>query len=152
MSPRDLIAQAIIAATRRAGGRAPLENLPVKPVTTSPPKERIAASALQTPDGRVFTGTTHGDAMEAAVKAGADPETKFADGFVTSAGRYIGREEALAIAERENQLSRPTAAREYGRLLSEDSTLTAPRVPPSYMLPGGIMGGLAAQDQYGQRP
>jgi hypothetical protein len=33
MSPRDAIAQAIMAAARRAGGRAPLENLPVKPVT-----------------------------------------------------------------------------------------------------------------------
>jgi hypothetical protein len=33
MSAREAIANAIIAAARRAGGRAPLENLPVKPVT-----------------------------------------------------------------------------------------------------------------------
>lgn len=67
-------------------------------------KERIVAAAIRAQDGRVFTGSWHGAAEEAAEAAGTvalNPDV--GDGFVTSTGRFVTREEATLIAKRSKQ-------------------------------------------------
>lgn len=75
------------------------------------PGERLTSAALKIGD-QVFTGSTHGDAFEAALKAGVDPADIVKvdmNGFVTSTGRYVGREEALQIAQASGQKHRQVA-------------------------------------------
>jgi hypothetical protein len=80
------------------------------------PAEKIAGAAFKYGD-EVFQGMNHGDAYEAAVKKlGFDPfaagtgsagantaERRGLNGFLTSTGRFVSREEALRIAEAANQ-------------------------------------------------
>lgn len=63
--------------------------------------ERLVAAASRTPEGRVFTGPTHGEAMnEATSKLGKEIFWREADqGFLTSTGRFVSRKEAYKIAK-----------------------------------------------------
>lgn len=68
------------------------------------PLEKVALAAVRTPDGQVFTGIHHGEAVENAQAARPDVATRYLhEGFTTTSGRYVGREEAydLAIAARQ---------------------------------------------------
>ena len=62
-------------------------------------KETIAAASIKLPDGRVFTGRDHSAALEKAQLAGATDESLglAEDGFQTSSGRVVSREEAYKI-------------------------------------------------------
>jgi hypothetical protein len=69
------------------------------------PPETLKAAALKVGD-QVFTGPTHGDAYEKALAAGIseDAISKIdMNGFVTSTGRYVTREEALGVAQASGQ-------------------------------------------------
>lgn len=74
-------------------------------LATAEAPERLTAAALKVGD-QVYTGATHGDAFEAALKAGV-PEGAISkldmNGFQTSTGRYVSREDALAIAQGSGQ-------------------------------------------------
>ncbi|GAB2178710.1 hypothetical protein [Dongia sp. agr-C8] len=73
--------------------------------TVTPP-ETLKAAALKVGD-RVFTGQTHADAFDAAIAAGISEDAlglaNRDSGFVTSTGRYVGREDALSIAQESGQ-------------------------------------------------
>jgi len=64
--------------------------------------ERVVAAAIRV-SGKIFTGMVHADAQEKAVE---DPEVGGTAemGFVTSLGRFIDREEALRIGQRQQQM------------------------------------------------
>lgn len=75
-----------------------------------PSKEHIVAAALQDASGNVYKGTTHADALEKAIAAGHDfdPEgSDTSDGFVTSNGRFVDRDEAAKVAAAAKQLGEP---------------------------------------------
>lgn len=84
-----------------------------------PPAETIAAPAVRINQDKVFTGTDHGDAW---VNAG-EPNVSYSqrnrapdqhyieDGFTTSTGRFVNRQEALDIAK-ENEQINPRRMRE----------------------------------------
>jgi hypothetical protein len=74
---------------------------PVREVLAAEP-ERITAAAVKTEKG-VYTGRLHSDATTAAVKAGAGATLE--EGFTTSTGRFVDRDEAYQIAEQGGQLS-----------------------------------------------
>ena len=100
----------------------------MKLASTELSRERIVAAAIRLFDGSVFSHATHYDAIWAALDAGAFPaftniteegRAAFADtvqsgelfeaqsiedGFVTSEGRFVGRDEALFIAESAQQV------------------------------------------------
>lgn len=73
--------------------------------------ERISAAAIRY-KGKVYTDLNHTDATMKAVKATGDDLNIVAkataatdnDGFVTSTGRYVTRQEAVQVAERAEQL------------------------------------------------
>lgn len=75
-----------------------------------PPTERISSAAIKIGD-RMFAGADHSAAADNAVRAGvseADIEkavTDGTDGFVTSTGRFVSRQEALPLAEKAGQLN-----------------------------------------------
>jgi hypothetical protein len=73
----------------------------------APKGETVASSAIKA-NGRIFTGRTHLEAVDKAEAELGIPLNDMeldpiADGFVTSAGRYISRREADDIARREGQ-------------------------------------------------
>jgi hypothetical protein len=68
--------------------------------------EKIEAAALRV-RGKLFTGTSHLQAIEEANKDFPDWETSgelIEDGFLTDRGRFVDRREAGRIAEQANQL------------------------------------------------
>ena len=74
--------------------------------------ETIRAAAMLTPDGTIYSGSWHPAAYEEYMKyTGATREQvveklnsgAIKDGFVTSTGRFVTREEAAIIAEKANQ-------------------------------------------------
>lgn len=82
--------------------------------------EIIRAAALRMPDGRLFTGMMHDLAADHARDAGivieAKGDTRFMtkgkpieEGFYTSEGRFVNREEAFKIGEAAGQLRREVA-------------------------------------------
>lgn len=80
--------------------------------------EKIKASALRF-RGQVFTGHTHTDAMRELGESYPDwgnlPD-RVEDGFITTTGRYVDRDEAGQIADRADQitqLGRTHGADEY---------------------------------------
>lgn len=100
--------------------------------------EKIAAAAIEH-EGQIYTGVTHGDAMTNAAKAAGKsiddmPDTlgSAGDGFVTSHGRYVGREEAVSIANRADQMSphAPPKPELRAEDLNFDYTKGAMRAPP----------------------
>lgn len=69
-------------------------------------KEAIKSAAIKV-DDQIFEGILHSDAYEAASKSlGREIENTGEGGFVTSTGQYIGRKEALQIAQQRGQDSR----------------------------------------------
>ena len=78
--------------------------------------EKISASAVQY-SGELFTGTLHSDVYNAIREKYPqfDPELeweKYKLGFVTTSGRFVNRDEALKIAERNDQL-KPGVSLDY---------------------------------------
>jgi hypothetical protein len=74
--------------------------------------EKVAQAALRMPDGRIFTGGVHAIAAEKAVDAGYPREVVHNvyetenDGFVTSRGRYLTRQEAYTLAAESGDIDR----------------------------------------------
>jgi hypothetical protein len=73
--------------------------------------ERIVSAAIQHEDA-TYAGVTHGDAIVRAAKETgrsvddlAAGQTDESSGFLTNRGRYVGREEAKAIADGADQMS-----------------------------------------------
>ena len=68
------------------------------------PTEKVVASAVLGKDGKIYTGTTHADAINSM----GDMPPEFDDssgegwGFVTNAGRFLSREEAREFSTRES--------------------------------------------------
>lgn len=57
--------------------------------------EFVICAACITKEGRIFRGHRHDDAIQAAGKNGCHPSSLTAtQGFITSKGRYVDREEA----------------------------------------------------------
>jgi hypothetical protein len=91
--------------------------------------ERIVAAAISYADKgdgwtvyfEVQAPARHGDVMAAARKHGLGVELEREQGFSTSRGRFVDREEAWRIAEAAGQLL-PRAPTDYlgGTLYSED--------------------------------
>jgi hypothetical protein len=78
------------------------------PVPDERPAEAITAAAVRAKDGSIFTGIHHGDALEAAEKAGHKADDLIGlDGFLTSSGRYVDRVEASKIASAAKQIEEP---------------------------------------------
>ena len=99
----------------RPGGMTLNEAEPPASVDAAPKEEpeTIASAAVRNTDtGEVFTGATHADAFSAGEKAAKDAGKEFfaADfardggGFVTNTGTYVSREQALEIADKNDQL------------------------------------------------
>ena len=80
--------------------------------------ERIAAAAIQSPEGKIFRGEMHADARHAARKLlGEDARwqgtpSDWSAGFVTDQGRFVSREEALQIARAARQARVPASTGE----------------------------------------
>jgi hypothetical protein len=67
---------------------------------------KIIASAVRMKDGKVFTGKRHNHAIEAAYNAGYRDQLDLEQGFVTSTGEYVDREEAAKIAFQSKQIKK----------------------------------------------
>ncbi len=71
-------------------------------------EETISAAAIEY-EGEIFRGRNHAEAiMEMEMKIPDYEPNKVRDGFVTSTGRYVERDEALEIAKRQGQ-TKPSA-------------------------------------------
>lgn len=90
-------------------------NMPIQ-YSTVPADEAVSQAAISL-DGKIFTGQDHFAAIEAAARdlglpidsvvdrLGSSIDAgEIADGFVTTAGRYVGRREASEIANRQSQM------------------------------------------------
>lgn len=93
--------------------------------------ERPVAAAVRLPNGKVYTGALHSDAVEAAMKAGEDidfdrfmamPNAMEADGFVTNTGRYVTRHEGTDLIKNADPSVRMTAGILDARSLPLDSS------------------------------
>lgn len=120
-----------------------------------PRLEVIAPSdkaAIRTEDGRVFRGTDHGDAWLKAREAGAPTDTA-EDGFITSAGRFVDREEGYRIAERAGQVRRTPEVRQQAADMGQTDRLHArelvePTEPPEPQIPRSFRGDAAGRRAY----
>ena len=96
------------------------------PVSSTPGIEKIVTPAVLV-SGKVYTGAFHPDALEAASNATKIPFETLAsqreglDGFLTSFGRYVTREEANKITNLANQPGDPGYI-VNGRLSGESMT------------------------------
>lgn len=86
--------------------------------------ERIAAAALRTTDGRVFSEAPparHCHVIEKMRAAGCEDHDIFTatQGFTTTLGRFLHRRAAFRVAEAAKQFVRDPTARTHG-LFSED--------------------------------
>ena len=73
-------------------------------------QETIGPAAIRCRD-QIFTGDNHLEAYEELCRAlphVSDDELTECDGFLTNAGRYVSREEALCIAQAADQCSADT--------------------------------------------
>jgi hypothetical protein len=83
--------------------------------------ERIVAAACHY-DGLIFSlaqPARHCHVLRSMLIAGL-PEKDYAQGFVTSLGRYVSREEAVSIAYVSGQMQGRTKTEPSYRLFSED--------------------------------
>lgn len=79
---------------------------PEKINSTETVSESIKTAAIMA-DGKIYTGITHGQALRELAKVypnWVNTEILEREGFVTSAGRFVSREEASFIAEKAGQL------------------------------------------------
>lgn len=97
-------------------------------------REICICAALRLPDGRIIRGHRHGDCIrtaEALVRWQNDPESgvngpawhpsmSCDQGFVTSRGRYVGREEGLALQQAAGIPSACRSGYRARELFSED--------------------------------
>jgi hypothetical protein len=121
-----------------------------------PAGEGIAEAAIKLKDGRVFTGTNHGEAaMEAERYLGKWPESSdlapIGDGFMTTAGRYVSRREAEDIAGRSGQGSTGGIFGATRGLASEDVAAASGRPSPRIRTGGtapGLPGGAGVWGYY----
>lgn len=85
--------------------------------------ETVGKAALQI-GGETFTGQNHGEAFEKFMTKYPEGDfSKFKDGFMTSKGRFVSREEAFDIAKKQDQIKEdvlPSLTHESTILLSED--------------------------------
>ncbi|HEY4489064.1 MAG TPA: hypothetical protein VJA87_01125 [Candidatus Paceibacterota bacterium] len=75
--------------------------------------EKITAAAIRC-EGVIFSGSTHADAFLALKEKSPEwnwDEHTLEDGFVTSSGRFVSREEASQIAKNANQLDHLSRAK-----------------------------------------
>ncbi len=87
----------------RAANPSPVSATPTPEATPSPQApETVATAAVKLADGKVVTGKTHGQII-ADLPAESDL-TGADDGFVTSTGRYVTREEGMKIAKESAQV------------------------------------------------
>lgn len=121
-----------------------------------PQREWIKTAAIQTRDGKIYTGFSHFNAMENMhIARGWDPHSgeswgtgePLEFGYLTSEGRFVDREEGMRIAEGQNQVQRigdKVERRGYGpeELISEEVTdfnqpgdVNAPRPEPRMIGP-----------------
>lgn len=117
-------------------------------------RERIKAAAIRDPSDHIYTGITHGDAMDRLLE---DPayQTRFPStydtGFVTSSGRFIGRDEAWKLAKRDNQIKKGVMPYTYGddtpQLASENLKSPKTRGLPPEESPEGS----ASESGYGSK-
>lgn len=88
--------------------------------------ETIASPALMhDPDGEIITGFNHGDAREIFhekhPEATEEEDEHLVSGFLTNKGRFVLRPEAVAIADRAEQIKdKNNMFRGEGELSSED--------------------------------
>ena len=71
-----------------------------------PEREEIKSTAILY-KGEIFTGPTHGHAFGELLKSYPDcksEEVMDDDGFITTSGRYVAREEAVKIAQAAKQI------------------------------------------------
>lgn len=80
--------------------------------------ERIVEAAIRQ-DGEVYRGRSHSDVMKAMIKIAGIIKCNGEQGFFTSAGRFVDRAEAAAIAIRAGQVDSDKVQRR-GYLFSED--------------------------------
>ena len=74
--------------------------------------EKISSAAVRLTNGHVYTGLFHGDALEIARKVYANKSESYygrlfgksEDGFVTSKGKFVDREEAYKMAVKACQI------------------------------------------------
>ena len=59
-------------------------------------QEQCICAAIQLPNGEVWRGHRHHNAIYAASQAGADPRGRI-DGFITSLNRFVDRREGMKI-------------------------------------------------------
>jgi len=85
--------------------------------------EKIASAALKY-GGKIYEGLNHGFALNTILDEtkGAATMHDIQDGFTTSHGRFVSREEAYKIADKQKQLANdmPSIPEESRMLLSED--------------------------------
>jgi hypothetical protein len=82
--------------------------------------EKVGRAALKYND-EVFTGVNHGDAFGHLEKKFKDFDFKqVKDGFITTNGRFVSREEATAIAEQAKQIGKGEGTNSGLGLISED--------------------------------
>lgn len=114
--------------------------------------EKIVSVASKWKDtGKIYEGVVHSDAMEKAMESGDLPTTArsmedlngvpeseyakidggFEHGFVTSTGRFVGRDEATKIAERSNQIIPREGGFDSGQLDATDLNLNPTPQPSS---------------------
>ena len=80
--------------------------------------EKIKFAAVRS-GNHIITGQNHGECLRIAKDAGfPKPDHTFGQGFLTTEWRWVLRREALAIAEREEQIIKKHAPLDI--LLSED--------------------------------
>lgn len=83
-------------------------------------KERIVHAAVKAVGGFICIGKCHADCFFQGQSMGLEMQKKSsAQGFMTSKGRYVQRDEAAKIAKRSNQLVKD-GKRKVTYLLSED--------------------------------
>ena len=77
----------------------------------------IDCAAIKAPDGSVWTGKRHHHCIKTIIQARVADKvgSRFVQGFVTMAGRFVDRKEAAMLAKRNGQA--PDCGRE---LFSED--------------------------------
>ena len=86
--------------------------------------ETIYGPAMQTPEGEVYrlaAPNRHHDVMKHMRASGVDPIDMWgsAQGFWTSEGRYVSREEAWEIADAAKQITHAELARRPRELFTE---------------------------------
>ena len=100
-APESVKMEALHVMTRALEDDVPGDVAPLFEATVT--TERVKAAAVKF-RGKIFTGATHADAMDAIGKSEAEIDELYAngeidtDGFVTTSGRYVDRMEAGRIA------------------------------------------------------